>query len=220
MNGRVAEREALLTRLEATGYLTDPRLEEAMLSVPRHAFLPDEVQAHAYEDRPLSVGHGQTISAPHMVALMTSHLQLEPDHRVLEIGTGLGYHAAVLSRMVPEGDVVSIEFVPELARVAQRNLDAVDAPVRVLRRDGALGAPEFAPFDALLITCAVPTIPAPLIHQLREGGHVVVPIGVTQCDLFAGRKVAGELHGDSLGECLFVNAQGDLGDDQGLQPAP
>lgn len=220
MNGRAAEREALLTRLEATGYLTDPRLEEAMLSVPRHAFLRDEIQAHAYEDRPLPVGHGQTISAPHMVALMTSHLQLEPDHRVLEIGTGLGYHAAVLSRMVPDGEVVSIEYVPELAAVAQANLDAVGAKVRVLRRDGALGAPDFAPFDALLITCAVPQIPETLVRQLREGGHVVAPIGITQCDLVAGRKVGGVLRLDDLGECLFVNAQGALGGDVGIQPAP
>lgn len=215
---RMAEREALLGRLEQGGFLTDPRLEEAMLAVPRHAFVPEDLQGHAYEDRPLPVGHGQTISAPHMVALMTSQLQLEPTDHVLEIGTGRGYHAAVLDRMVPEGSVVSIEYVPELAKAAQRNLDRVGSRVRVLQRDGAGGAPEFAPFDAILITCAVPEIPSAVQHQLREGGHLVAPIGITQCELRVGRMKEGRLWLDDLGECLFVNAQGALGDP--LQPAP
>lgn len=218
MDGRLAEREALLTRLEANGYLTDPRLEEAMLAILRHPFVPPDMEPQAYEDRPLQVGHGQTISAPHMVALMTSLLQLEPDHRVLEIGTGRGYHAAVLGAMVPDGQVVSIEFVPELAHIAAGNL-AESANVEVLVRDGALGAPEHAPFDALLITCAIPEIPERLLAQLAEGGHVVAPIGTTACDLVVGRKQSGAVELDPVGECLFVNAQGELGG-MGIQPTP
>jgi protein-L-isoaspartate(D-aspartate) O-methyltransferase len=215
------ESDALIAQLEEAGHLTDPRLEEAMQSVPRHVFVPEEVRQHAYQDRPLPVGLGQTISAPHMVALMTSALQLAPHHRVLEIGTGLGYHAAVLSRMVPDGEVISIEFVPELAKKAVTNLAEAKAPVRVLQRDGATGAGEFAPFDAIIINCAVPEIPATIIAQLAEGGRIIAPVGVTQCELRLAKKNNGELHYDDLGECLFVNAQGKLGGDDGvLRPAP
>ncbi len=209
---RLPEREALLEQLEVGGYLNDARLEEAMLSVPRHVFLPDELRAEAYEDKPLPVGFGQTISAPHMVAMMTTALQLSEGQRVLEIGTGVGYHAAVVKAMVGNGQVVSVEYLPELAELARHNLKKAASDVTVIQGDGIDGAPAFAPFDAIYITCAIPTIPSSLMDQLKEGGHFVAPIGVTRCQLLAGRRVGDDLELDDLGPCLFVNSQGRLGE--------
>lgn len=209
---RQEERERLLARLEEQGYLTDPRLEVAMSAVPRHVFVPNELRAAAYEDRPLPIGFGQTVSAPHMVAMMTTALQLAEGQKVLEIGTGVGYHAAVAKKIVGDaGEVHTVEYLPELAELAKRNLKTAKIDVKVHQGDGALGWAAAAPYDAIYITCAVPDIPQPLADQLREGGHFVVPLGVTRCQLMAGRKVNGELHLEDLGPCLFVNAQGELG---------
>lgn len=212
---RMEERERLLAELESGGYLTDPRLEEAMLAVPRHLFVPDNLRSEAYEDRPLPIGFGQTVSAPHMVAMMTAALQLEEGHKVLEIGTGVGYHAAIVKAVVGKGVVHSVEFLPELVAAARANLKAAGLRVEVHEGDGAEGYPPGAPYDAIYVTCAIPDIPDALANQLREGGHFVAPLGVTRCQLMAGRKIGGELHLDDLGPCLFVNAQGSLGQDPG-----
>jgi protein-L-isoaspartate(D-aspartate) O-methyltransferase len=210
---RLEEREAMLAELESGGYLNDPRLEEAMLSVPRHLFVPDELRAAAYEDRPLPIGFGQTVSAPHMVAMMTTALQLDAGQKVLEIGTGVGYHAAIVKQIVGDkGRVDSVEFLPELAELARKNLKAAKIKLNVHEGDGAAGWPEGAPYDAVYVTCAIPNVPQALVDQLREGGHFVAPVGVTRCQLMAGRKIDGELHLDDLGPCLFVNAQGTLGE--------
>ncbi len=217
---RMPEREALLAELEAGGYLTEPHLEEAMLAVPRHLFVPQELRSAAYEDRPLPIGFGQTVSAPHMVAMMTTALQLDEGQRVLEIGTGVGYHAAVVGAIVgAKGRVDSIEFLPELAELAKRNLKAAKSRVVVHQGDGALGWPDEAPYDAIYVTCAIPGVPEALVEQLKEGGHFVAPLGVTRCQLMAGRKIDGELNLEDLGPCLFVNAQGALGtSDEDLDP--
>lgn len=214
---RMAEREKLLAELESGGYLNDPRLEEAMLAVPRHLFVPKELRDAAYEDRPLPIGFGQTVSAPHMVAMMSTALQLEGGENVLEIGTGVGYHAAIVQALVgPKGHVTSVEFLPELAQLAKKNLKAAKSKVEVQEGDGAKGWPAGAPYDAVYVTCAIPDIPDALVEQLKEGGHFVAPLGVTRCQLMAGRKIDGELVLDDLGPCLFVNAQGDLGATDGL----
>jgi protein-L-isoaspartate(D-aspartate) O-methyltransferase len=183
-----------------------------MLAVPRHLFVPDELRPAAYEDRPLPIGFGQTVSAPHMVAMMSNALQLEEGHRALEIGTGVGYHAAIVKGIVgPTGRVDSVEFLPELVELARRNLKAARIKVEVHEGDGAAGWPDEAPYDAVYVTCAIPAIPLALVEQLKEGGHFVAPVGVTRCQLLAGRKVDGELTLEDLGPCLFVNAQGALG---------
>lgn len=222
--GRSKERETLVAELETAGFLNDPRLEEAMLEVPRHLFLPPDIRNRAYDDRPLEVGHEQTISAPHMVAMMTTALQLEAGDNVLEVGGGVGYHASVLKAMVgPEGHVTTIEYVEALADRARENVKRAGFDVEVVHGDGYAGFRDRAPFDAIIITCAVPAIPQRLIDQLRDGGHLVAPVGVTHCQLVAGRKVHGGLVTDDLGSCMFVNAQGRLGgrgDDPPIQPAP
>ena len=209
---RMKEREALLAELETGGYLTDPRLEEAMLAVPRHLFVPEELRETAYEDRPLPIGFGQTVSAPHMVAMMSTALQLKEGDKVLEVGTGVGYHAAVVRALVgPTGRVISVEFLPELVQLARKNLKAAKSKVEVHEGDGFNGWAEEAPYDAVYVTCAIPDVPDALVDQLKEGGHFVAPLGITRCQLMAGRKVDGELELEDLGPCLFVNAQGQLG---------
>ena len=226
---RMEEREKLLADLESGGYLNDAHLEEAMLEVPRHVFVPKELREAAYEDRPLPIGFGQTVSAPHMVAMMSTALQLEGGEKVLEVGTGVGYHAAVVRHLVgPKGRVISVEFLPELVQLAKKNLKAARSKVEVHEGDGAKGWPEEAPYDAVYVTCAIPDISPALIDQLREGGHFIAPVGITRCQLMAGRKVDGELVLEDLGPCLFVNAQGELGaadereddDSDDLTPAP
>ncbi len=206
------ERERLVAELESGGYLNDPQLEEAMLSVPRHVFVPPEMRGEAYDDRPLPIGFGQTVSAPHMVAMMTAALQLTPGQRVLEIGSGVGYHAAVAKAVVgPTGSVDSVEYLPELVALAKRNLKAAKSDVRIHEGDGVAGWADGAPYDAVYVTCAIPEVPNALIEQLREGGHFVAPVGVTRCQLMVGRKIGGALQLEDLGPCLFVNAQGELG---------
>lgn len=156
--------------------LDDPRVLEAMKTVPRHRFVPEAWWEEAYADHPLPIGHGQTISQPYVVALMTSYLDLQPGDRVLEIGTGSAYHAAVLSRLA--GEVYTIEIVEPLARRAEQILAELGYDnVHVRVGDGYRGWPEAAPFDAVLLTAAPPEIPRPLLDQLAVGGRLVAPVG-------------------------------------------
>jgi protein-L-isoaspartate(D-aspartate) O-methyltransferase len=153
-------------------------VDAAMAAVPRHEFVPPELARHAYENRPLSIGHGQTISQPTIVALMTDLLALEPSDRVLEVGTGSGYQAAVLSEVVPDGRIHTIEIVPELARSARKRLKALAYDnVRVHTGDGYLGLPGEAPFQGIMVTAASEEIPPPLIEQLAPDGRLVMPVG-------------------------------------------
>lgn len=170
------ERERMVKeQIKARG-IDDPRLLSAMGKVPRHLFVPPEYRDSAYEDRPLPIGYGQTISQPYIVALMTHHLQLKPTDRVLEIGTGSGYQAAVLAELVKE--VYTIEIIPELAREASERLKELGYEnVHVKCGDGFFGWPEHAPFDAIIITCAAPEVPPRLVDQLREGGRMILPLG-------------------------------------------
>jgi protein-L-isoaspartate(D-aspartate) O-methyltransferase len=164
----------------ATGALgrdyIDPRLLAVMDQVPRHAFVPGWYEGQAYDDRPLPIGHGQTISQPFIVALMTDMLEVAPDDVVLEIGTGSGYQAAVLARLVRE--VHTIEIIPELAANARETLESLSyANVRTYTGDGYYGVPDAAPFDAIVVTAAAQQVPPPLLQQLRPGGRMVIPVG-------------------------------------------
>ena len=171
----------VVDQLEARD-VRDPRVLTAMAAVPRHAFVPSDLRAHAYEDGPLPIGSGQTISQPYVVAAMTELAQLRPGARVLEIGTGCGYQTAVLAELTPE--VYSIEIVPELAARAADTLGRLGYHhVHLRHGDGYAGWPEAAPFDAILVTAAPPTVPATLLHQLAIGGRMVIPVGVEHQEL-------------------------------------
>lgn len=154
----------------------DPRVLEALRGVPRHLFVPPGLRSRAHENRPLPIGHGQTISQPLVVALMTELLELEPTSKVLEVGTGSGYQAAILAEMGAE--VYSIEILPEVAALGAKNLEAAGyGRVHLRVGDGYDGWPEAAPFDGIIVTCAPDEIPKPLERQLAEGGRLVIPVG-------------------------------------------
>ncbi len=156
--------------------IRDPEVLQAMYSVPRHEFVPDEVRKYAYEDRPLPIGMGQTISQPYIVAYMTELLKIDKNSKVLEIGTGSGYQAAVLAEIVK--DVYSIEIFPELGEKAQERFERLEYQnVTAKIGDGYYGWEEFAPFDGIIVTCAADHIPPSLIKQLKPGGKMVIPVG-------------------------------------------
>lgn len=168
-------RQMVETQIESRG-IKDRRVLEALLKVERHRFVPEELRAYAYEDRPLPIGEDQTISQPYIVALMTELLELKPNDKVLEIGTGSGYQAAILAELARE--VYTIEIIESLAKRAEKVLkDSGYKNIYVKIGDGYLGWPEKAPFDAIIVTCAPEEIPETLIEQLKEGGRMVVPVG-------------------------------------------
>jgi protein-L-isoaspartate(D-aspartate) O-methyltransferase len=156
--------------------VTDQDVLEAMERVPRHEFVPDELQAQAYADRPLPIGYGQTISQPYIVALMTELLKLKSTDRVLEIGTGSGYQAAILAEVVAE--VYTIEIIEGLASESSERLERLGyTNVHTLHADGYYGWEEHAPFDAIIVTAAPDHIPQPLVQQLKDGAKLVIPVG-------------------------------------------
>jgi len=169
-------RETMVARqIEARG-VSDPAVLAAMRAVPRHRFVPADYLKQAYNDHPLPIGYGQTISQPFIVAWMTELLELQPDYRVLEIGTGSGYQAAVLAEIVAE--VYTVEIIPELAETAEARLqDLGYQNVQVLRADGYYGWEEHAPFDAVIVTAAPDHVPQPLVQQLKPAAHLVIPVG-------------------------------------------
>ena len=165
----------------------NPAVLQAMGHVPRHLFVPDDVRPFAYDDRPLPIGRGQTISQPYIVAYMTEALQLAPAHSVLEIGTGSGYQAAILADIVKQ--VYSIEIVPDLAESARRALTQAGVRnVEVRTANGYLGWPDRAPFDRIIVTAAPPEIPQALVNQLTVGGIMVVPVGTSHQEIVVVTK--------------------------------
>jgi protein-L-isoaspartate(D-aspartate) O-methyltransferase len=159
--------------------IRNERVLAAMRKVPRHLFVPSSVEQSAYQDCPLPIGQGQTISQPYIVALMTATADPQPGQRVLEIGTGSGYQAAILAELA--GEVYTIELVPELARQARATLDRLGySRVHTRTGDGYKGWPEAAPFDAILVTCGADHVPEPLVEQLKPGGILVIPVGDQQ----------------------------------------
>ena len=170
------ERERMVaTQIRARG-VTDPEVLQAMSRIPRHCFVPPRVRGEAYEDHPLPIGQGQTISQPYIVALMTESLNVGPGDRVLEVGTGSGYQAAVLSVLVSE--VFTVEIEADLARQAAMRLACLGyRNVHVRHGDGRFGWEERAPFDAIIVTAAAPTIPPALGRQLKAGGRMCIPLG-------------------------------------------
>ncbi len=203
-------RQMVERQIKARG-VSDPQVLAAMEAVPRHLFIPPPYDRNAYGDSPLPIGNGQTISQPYIVAVMTELLQLKPSDRVLEIGTGSGYQAAILSRIVSH--VTSVERIPEVANLARSNLSALHYDnVEIIVGDGTLGYPRNAPYNGIIVTAASPDIPKPLVEQLADDGRLVVPSG--------GRDVQElivlEKHGSSVtrseyGGVRFVPLIGEYG---------
>jgi protein-L-isoaspartate(D-aspartate) O-methyltransferase len=189
--------------------IKDARVLAVMESVPRHLFVPERLQSLAYEDRPLPIGEGQTISQPYIVAFMTELLQLSGAEKVLEIGTGSGYQTAVLARLAAR--VFSIEILPSLSRRAKKLLGEIGLSNIELRTgDGFFGWEEAAPFDAILVTASAPKVPERLWHQLREGGRLVMPLGEPGRSqrLVRVKKAAGQPITEDLTDVLFVPLTG------------
>lgn len=201
----------LAMKLEREGYLSDERVKRAFLRVPREEFVPDSMKQYAYADTPLEIGNGQTISAPHMVMIMCEALDLESGQKVLEIGTGSGYHAAVTAAVIGNrGHVYSVERHPELAETAKRNLkNAGIDNVFITTGDGSAGLPSCRPYDRIYVTCAAPRIPSPLIDQLKSPGMLLVPVGNTFCELTRLTRDKGKISEQKLGGCSFVPLIGD-----------
>ena len=190
--------------------ISDPDVIRAMQEVPRDEFVPAEYLDQAYDNHPLPIGFGQTISQPYIVAWMTELLQLKPGEKVLEIGTGSGYQAAVLAAL-ELADVYSIEIVPELAKQAEVRLDGLGyGNIHTKQGDGYYGWPENAPFDAIIVTAAPDHVPAPLAAQLTEGGRMVIPIGPPggYQSLWKFVKTRGQLGAENLGGVAFVPLTG------------
>lgn len=197
-----ARKNMLETQIKARG-IKDERLLKAMLKVKRHLFVPAHIQKLAYIDRPLPIGEKQTISQPYIVALMTELLNLDGDDKVLEIGTGSGYQAAILAELAKE--VYTVEILEPLAMQAEKTLEDLGYEnITIKFGDGYLGWVEYAPFDAIIVTCAPPNIPQPLLEQLAEGGRMVIPVGVHWQELKLLEKLDGRIKTTSVIPVKFV----------------
>ena len=204
----LARSEMVREQIAARG-VSDAGVLRALGVVPRHEFVPPALREHAYDDRPLPIEEGQTISQPFIVAMMTELAQVKPDDRVLEIGTGSGYQAAVLAEIGAR--VWSIEILEPLAKSAARRLDALGYRVEVRAGDGWVGWPEHAPFDAILVTAAPEKVPPALLEQLAEGGRLVIPVGRQGSiqKLRRLRRVEGRILDEEIFDVLFVPMTGE-----------
>jgi len=201
------EREKMVRDQIETRGVRNHAVLQAMRKVPRHLFIPENYRAHAYADMPLPIGEAKTISQPYIVAYMTEALKLRPSDRVLEIGTGSGYQAAILAELAKE--VYSIEILPELAQRAQELLNLLGySNVYIKIGDGYLGWPEKAPFDAIILTAAPPAIPPPLFDQLAKGGRLIAPVGTDFQQLILLKKTKEGFQRQNLLPVRFVPMTG------------
>lgn len=215
-----AVRERLVQQRVAGAGVTDSRVLDAIRTTPRHEFVPRNQRDRAYFDMALPIGNSQTISSPFIVALMTESLDPQPTDKVLEIGTGSGYQAAVLSPLVEH--VYSIEIVDDLGVRAKETLQRLNYKnVSTRIGDGFLGWPDAAPFDKIIVTCSPESVPTPLVEQLREGGQMIIPVGERyQQTLYLMTKTDGKLVRQPLRPTLFVPMTGEAEDGRQLKPDP
>ncbi|MDH5685335.1 MAG: protein-L-isoaspartate(D-aspartate) O-methyltransferase [Hadesarchaea archaeon] len=210
------EREELVERLVRWGYLSKRDIIDAFKKVPRHEFIPENIRDYAYADQPLSIGHGQTISAPSMIAIMLESLDLKVGQKVLEVGTGSGYNAALIAEIVGQkGKVFSIERIDELADFGRANLDRTGYGwVHVVVGDGTCGYEKEAPWNRILVTACTPKLPEPLLKQLKVKGKLGAPVGqhyMFQTWMVAEKRAKGELKIEERGGCSFVPLVGKYG---------
>jgi len=210
------EREELIERLVRWGYLTKSEIIKAFRKVPRHEFVTTNLRDYAYADQPLPIGHGQTISAPSMIAIMLNSLELEPGQKVLEIGAGSGYNAALIAEIVgPKGRVFTIERIAELAEFGRANLQKTGYErVQVVVSDGTCGYRKEAPWDRILVTACAPEIPRPLVEQLKVGGKLAAPVGqnyMYQTWVVVNKSEKGVSSPQVHGGCSFVPLVGKHG---------
>ena len=188
-------------------------VEKAFLAVGRENFVADKIKHYAYIDTPLEIGHGQTISAPHMVAIMVEGLDIKKGQKILEIGAGSGYHAAIVSKLVgSKGHVYTIERYSSLVENARKNLEKSGIKnVTIEIGDGSEGLKKYAPYDRIYVTCAAPDVPKPLIEQLKNNGKLMIPVGrmISQLELF--EKINDKINRKNLGGCAFVPLVGKYG---------
>jgi protein-L-isoaspartate(D-aspartate) O-methyltransferase len=203
----------MVNNLKREGRIYNKEIEKAFLETPRDMFVPESLKSVAYVDTPLEIGNGQTISAPHMVAIMVEALDLKKGQKVLEVGTGSGYHAAIVSKLVgKDGHVYTIERFTTLAETAKKNLKNADiANVIVEIGDGSEGLQKNAPYDRIYVTCAAPYVPSPLIEQLKDHGKLLIPVGKMICELKLIEKKGKNVTSKNLGGCAFVPLVGKHG---------
>jgi protein-L-isoaspartate(D-aspartate) O-methyltransferase len=206
----LARRQMIERQLIARN-ITDPCVLKVMSELPRECFIPSEFKSAAYEDRAVSIGLSQTISQPYMVALMTEKLQVEPENRVLEIGTGSGYQTAILAKLA--GEVYTVERIDELSQQARAILTQLGLTnIRYKIDDGTIGWPEASPFDRILVTAGAPQVPERLSDQLKEGGILIIPVGPEECQtLIRIRKIGDKLQQEPIISCRFVKLIGEQG---------
>ena len=206
-------REQLVNRLVKDSYIKSDIVKKAFLTIPRENFVPEYLKLQAYVDRPLEIGKGQTISAPHMVAIMCEALDIQKGQKILEIGAGSGYHAAIVSQLVGEkGHIYTIERFEDLAKTAEQNLKNTDITnVTVVVGDGSEGLKKYEPYDRIYVTCAAPSIPNPLVDQLKDHGKLLIPVGSMYCELQLIEKKGQEIQSKDLGGCVFVPLVGKYG---------
>ena len=213
----INERKELVKRLSDMGYIKTERVKKAMEDVPREEFIPESNRQYAYVDQPLPIGEGQTISAPHMVAMICELLELEEGMKVLEIGAGFGYNAAVLAQIIGEkGHLYTIERISSLAKIAKDNLKrtGLGDNVTIIVGDGTKGYKEEAPYDRIYGTASAPSLPEPLKEQLKVGGIMLIPVGEQQFfqDLvYIKRKLEDQFERKSMGGVAFVPMIGEHG---------
>ncbi len=206
------ERKRLVDNLVRRGYISKPEVIRAMLKIPRHEFVPHNIIKLAYHDSPQQIGLGQTISAPHMVGIMAEKLDIKKGQKILEIGGGSGYHAAVFAEIVGEkGHIYSVEYIETLAERARENIKrcGMEALITVVVGDGSLGLEESAPYDRIFVSCAAPYVPEPLLDQLKDNGKLLIPLGSLYYQtLMLYEKKGNKIKEKDYGGCVFVPLRG------------
>ena len=210
----MATKEELIQNWISSGTIKDKKVIEAFRKIPREEFIEESRREESYGDYPLPIGEGQTISQPTTVAIMTQALELEEGHNVLEVGSGSGYQAAIITEIIgTKGKIISTEIVPELAELAKNNIKKLALKnIEILNYDGSKGYAKEAPYDRILVAAASPKIPKPLIDQLKENGVIIIPVGnMLEQAMIKGRKTNGKLSEEILGDFVFVPLKGKYG---------